>query len=434
MSFPLQSRLGGNLPYLILAVFFFSFSARADFSKNIYLLGESALFEKDDSRETKDQIASLILGLNMDARGENFSYRGKFAYRFDSFDTKRDLFFIDENLVNYEDSEGKHLFGIGHQRIQLGALEIFQSIDSINDIVMDSFVPEIQRRGVLSLSYRYTFDNHKVDFYYLPQFENPYFPANSSRLGYGFQFDNEIIISESGKEEKEGFRDDQFGFKFGSSLESIDLNFGHFRMIDRSLTFAGIDLDNQVNRYFFATDFTFFSFQKILGENLLKGNFYRKAYHGNEIETMDLLSGDPMSLQAEEHYMAALGFETKANIVDGHDTTLFFEAQKLLGLEEKIARRYSVFNNNFGWGFRHAFNDALGKQITFFNILNLTDVKEHIYQLDYRQMLNDSTKISLGLRVVNSKREEGSFSFDNIAGLTLLDDSDCLYLTLSKYF
>lgn len=408
--------------------------ARAEFSKDFYLVGESAAFEKDRSSQTQDYIASLILGTNVEIRNESFSYRGKAAYRFDSFDAKRDLFFISENVVSYEDQEGKHLLSLGHQRIQIGALDIFQSIDLINDVVMDSFVPEIQRRGTLSFGYRYTLDDYKFDLFYLPYFEDPYYPPNSSRMGYGFQYDKEVIVSRSGHEERAGLRSDQFGIKIGASFEMVDITFGHFRMIDRSLTFAGIDENNNINRYFFATDFSFFTFQKVIEESLVKGNFYHKGYADSGVEVQDIISSSSLFLFPKDHSMVSLGFETKADVLSGQDTTLLLEAQKLLGLNQKTASRYSVFNNNLGWGFRHGLNDVKGKQITFFNIVNLADVREHIYLLDYRQMVTETMKFSVGLRVVSSREKAENFSFDSIAGLTLLDDSDCLYFTLSKYF
>ncbi len=413
---------------------FYSAASEADTTVIPFLSGEASVFENDSTPLTKDQVLSLIPGVNTELNSDNFSFVGKFAYRFDTFDKKRDLLYIGENFVRWQNDEGNHLIRFGHQRLHLGALEILQGIDSINDYVTDSFSPEIQRRGYPMLNYRYTDELYKAEFFLFPYFEAPYYPPNSSRMGYGFQFDKQQAVASDDSKQDSGFRSDQFGAKFDVPTENVDLSFGHFHLVDRSTSVAALDQDNQFSRYFFMSDFSFASFQAVAGNTIFKGNFVHKNFHGATVTGNDILTGNDVELGIKEHSTASLGMEIKLPFTESHDTTLTMEVQKLMGVDPALARRYSVFSNDAAWGIRHSFNDIRSRLITIGHVIDLQNADEQIFQVDYKQTITDNMKINLGARIIKAGRKDQAFSFDNLTGLALMDDADCMYLTLTNYF
>ncbi|MFZ4713823.1 MAG: hypothetical protein ACOYL6_08940 [Bacteriovoracaceae bacterium] len=391
-------------------------------------------FKDDGTNLTEDQILSFIPGFTVEASANGFSYFGKAAYRFDTFDKKRDLLYLGENVARWQNEAATHSFGVGFQRLQLGALEIFQSIDSINDLVSDSFSPEIQRQGYPVVNYKLIQESFKAELYYLPYFIAPYYPPNSSRLGYGIQFDQEQIVNADGLKGKEGFRTDQFGGKIDIPTEKVDITLGHFHFIDRGLSITALDLNNRLTRYFYATDFSFLTLQTIQGDYLFKSNLYHKSYHGVDVLARDLSTGGTVLRGPEDHTVASLGLETKLPLFSTQDTTLLLEGQRMFGVDKVIGRRYSVFSNDAAWGIRHQFNDVRNKQITLGHIIDLERTQEQIFQVDYRQYITDSTKVNIGVRIIEAGTDNRAFTFDSLAGLAIVDDADSAYLTMTHYF
>lgn len=417
---------------VIAAYSIFSYAGEFNFEPSIST--EAAAFKNDHGLLTEDQIFSFIPLIKAGYGHLNFNYSLKAAYRFDTFDKKRDLLFIGDNKLTLTSDDGNHRIEAGQKRLQLGALEIFQSLDLVNDTISDSFTSDIQKSGYPMASYRYTHESFKTEAYYFPLFYAPYYPKNSSRLGYGLQFDKEQAISTSGDKVDEGFNLNQYGFKLDIPSETVDLSLGHFHFIDRSLSIVALDNNNEISRYFFPVDLSFVTAQFIYNNHLFKGNFYHKNFHDNKTDVKDIISGSKSKLGPEDHSIISLGYETKIPILKGQDTTALLEQHKLIGIDHKLARRYSIFSNDFSYGIRHQLGDLKGKQITLIHIIDLEITDEQIFQADYKQSITDNMKITLGTRFIKAGKRNKTFSFDNLTGLALMDDADTIYLSLTNYF
>jgi len=313
-------------------------------------------------------------------------------------------------------------------------LDFFQSQDFLNDGIGDNFSPEIQKQGYPIISYRVTFETFKIEFFHLPYFYAPYYPDNSSRLGFGIEFDNNYAVKTSKEVIKEGPELNQYGGKLDIYSSFIDLTIGFFHLIDRGLSLTLTDQSNQLNRYFFETNYYFTHFQYANEHFLLKGQYYFKDYQDIEVKVQDLISGDPILVGPKNHSMMGFGFETKIPFFENHDLTFLAEYQKLLGVNETLARRYSIFSNDAAWGFRWQLNDIKNKQLTLMHIIDLDISQEQIYQVDYRQNITDNSKINFGLRIIEASKDSDAFSFDNLSGLAIVDDADSVYATLTYIF
>lgn len=406
----------------------------AEASLSPFLYGEAAGYYDDNIATTSDQIASLVPGYSADIRGSQFSLYSKLAYRFDSFDAKRDSWYFGENYLEWQDSQGSQNLSAGLQRIQLGTLEIFQSLDLINDSITDSYLSEINRQGYPILSYKSFTQSSKLSLYFLPYFYAPYYPANSARLGFGVEFDEQQVVTASGDLYDSGSTLSQYGGKWDYSFESMDITLGFFSIADRSLSFILIDQNLKLVRYFFEEELYFFTTQWSFDNFILKSNLYYKNFAPLNLTATDLNTGLVEKSGPMDHTVLSFGFENKISLLKGHDTTFLLEYQKLFGVSLDLVDRYNVFSNDAAWGLRHSFNDALNKQITLFHIIDLKNAREQIFQLDYKQNINDNMKIAFGLRTIQAQKRSKTLTFDNLNGLAIIEDADSVYTTLGYVY
>lgn len=331
-----------------------------------------------------------------------------------------------------QDADGDIVLTGGLQRLQLGTLDIFQSADFINDSLSDTYTQDINRQGYPMLSLKFFTESSKFSFFYLPYFYRPYYPANSARMGFGLEFDQQLLVGSDGTYYKSGSTFTQYGLKLDHSTEHMDLSLSYFHLADRSLTFSYVDENFLLTRYFFESDLFLAAVEGNIAETIIKANVLFKSYAPMSLLTNDQNVGTITQSGPRDHTIASIGLETKWNLISGHDTSWLLEHQRILGTGNDITDRYSVFGNDISWGIRHQFNDTMNKQILMVHIIDLAHTEEQIFQCDYRQNLNDQFKFSLGGRLIQAKsRTDESLGFDNLNGLTIVEDADTIYTTLS---
>jgi hypothetical protein len=426
----------GRIRGVIFYSFLFSSALSAhEFKFDPFILSENVAFKKDDSASTQDQISSVIPGTTFSYHHSQFNYSFKGAYRFDFFDQRRDLFYQQDNSVNLSTEDGTHQISAGFIREQIGRLELFQTIDLYNDIIMDSVNPEIQRRGTPMVKYRMVKDSWSFDFITLPYFIAPYYPKNSSRFGIGIEFDHELAVTGNNETSKESWQVMQGGARVGYESETWDLSVGYTHLIDRSMSLLALDSSFNLDRYFFPVDFYYLYGQKMVGNYLLKMNAFYKDFKDYSIDTINLLTNQNESRTVQDHSAISLGLEGKVNVIEGHDTTWLIEAQRFMGLGLKERRRYSVFSEDVSYAFRHGFNDLKGQTIQFAHYIDLAYFKDQIFQLDYTRLLTEKLKWQIGLRWIEAyRRADNRLNLDNLVGLNLIDDSDCIFTNFNYFF
>ena len=423
------------IPFILLAAISIESSLASELALDPFIHTEAAAYQDDEIAATQDQVLSFIPGYILDLRFDSFSLYSKIAYRFDSFDAKRDIWYYGENYLEWQDTKGLISLSAGLQRLQLGSLDIFQSVDLINDNIADSYVSDIARQGYPMMSFKYFGETSKFSLYYLPYFITPYYPANSARMGLGLQFDQQLLIDSNGERYESKSAYQQYGFKFDDSTESVDFTLGYFHIADRSLSFIQIDPAILLTRFFFETDLFFMNMQWTIAETIIKANLFHKQYPTLNYSINDASLGTIETSGPKDHTMAGVGIENKWQIIKGHDTTLLIEYQRILGVSQSAANRYNVFANDIAWGVRHQFNDSSSKQLQLVNIIDLSHAEEQIFQIDYRQNITDPLKFSIGLRLIEAQtRDDQTLGFDSLNGLTIVDDADTIYSTLSYIF
>lgn len=416
-------------------IFFSTSTSLFAWSFDPYLLSENAIFKTDDSASTQDIISSLNAGASIKHEYKKLTYEFKGSYRLDAFDQRRDFFYQNTNALYYSSDDGNHEFSLGFKREQLGRLELFNTIDLLNDVVTDSINSEINRRGTPMITYRFVKDEWSLDFLALPYFINPYYPKNSSRFGVGLEFDQDLIVTGNDQTTTNPWQFNQGGIKIGYEAESFDLTFGYTRLIDRSLSLIALDEDLNFNRYFFSTDFYYLYGQKMIQDYLLKMNIFYKDFSDDKVETINLISNQNQRTGLRNHAGLSLGLEGKIDLITGHDTTWILEFQRFFGLDLRQRRQYSLFSEDVGYGFRHSFSDLKAQTIQIAHYIDLAYHQDQIVQADYSRLLTEKLKWQFGFRYINAfKRNDNRLNLDNLIGLNLIDDSDCLFTNFNYFF
>ena len=144
----------------------------------------------------------------------------------------------------------------------------------------------------------------------------------------------------------------------------------------------------------------------------------------------DNISNSSTNLKQVDYGIAAVALEYGFSSDNGSESTIIIELQELIDVDKPDRFTLTPFQRDLFLGYRHAFNDELGKELFFFTIFDLERRLEMMLNLSYSQRLSDTWKIKSGLRVIKASPDN---TFD-LSGIRQLDKDHQLYLDLSYYF
>lgn len=419
-------------------LFFISFQVLAEFSS----LGEVTLeyrqFKNDDLSSTQDTGLAVFSRLESSFEQDHYSHVLRGFSRIDSKESSRDLIWIEDAYAAYFlDQEKLWKISAGYKVFNWTALEAFRPADSINSRNLDAPLEKPEKRGELAVELEVPYYDGALTLSLYPRVESPRYPGAASRLGVGFLPAAPLWVD--GLEAT----DDQWRAQYSARLTQLimgaDISLHYLRHFDRQFPVVG------TSQYTFVSGSPvpingvssmnvphFFQVSQMGGTIQLPffdaWLFKAEAAHRRFEKDLSILTVTGFQLP-EDHTEAAIGFEYATSHADGSESTLFFEYQKMLGIEENLAQRISVFQHDYFLGLRHARNDIMGTEFILSAIMDVDRSHEKLFNFQASRRLSDVWKMGATLRIFDAPPQTTT-----PIGLEVLDEDHHLSLFLTRYF
>ena len=398
-------------------------------------------FEDDKTVESEDTGTLVFSRIESQYESGNIKnvFRG-FA-RVDHKDSDRDFMALEDFYLSRFFGGNQDLQVLfGYRLYNWTATEAFHPADVVNSENFDSDLEFFEKLGEPAFEINKFFDWGTLSAFIWPRFENPQFPGNRSRLGFGIDFSRPQSVTGTNQGEDWVL---QGGVRLTYTLDDGDLSFHLIHHVDRNFPLVGttnyvfnpflnqnIPLDitsltvNPTPYYFRVTQ-AGGTLQYAFSNLILKFEGATRIFEDDlEVLTIE-------GLQAPvDHSEVALGAEYQLPINWGEgDTSVFLEGGGILGTTKEERARLSVFQRDVFLGLRHSFNDIMGSELMLTLIHDLERSNERLYNLSYSRRLSDQWKLKLGVRVYDAPIK-GSIA----RGLENLDGSNHVLMTLTHYF
>lgn len=277
---------------------------------------------------------------------------------------------------------------------------------------------------MLSVSFR--LGNGSITGYYMPFLVDPRFPSPRSRLnlaGPGLEIGNALWLQGNGQ-----FSDDNFahqgGIRMSQSFGSADLSLHAIYHLDRSQPeFIFDPLKSKIRPVYLPVLQIGATYSQALGAFLLKAE---GAYRNFDNPSSPTRLG---VIRKKDHIQLALGTEYSIPYKNGQESTLLIDAQNIFLADKNIRRQLSLFQRDLSLGFRHAWNDLLGKELLFLFVVDLEYDHEYLWSFNYSQRINDTWGFKTGFRIIYAPLDHAIPS-----GLESLHKANQIYFTLTKHF
>jgi len=398
-------------------------------------------FENDNNDTSIDTGMLIFTRLETQYEDERNRHVFRGFARVDQKDKDRDFMsFEDVYFSRLLDEEESWLVLAGYKLYNWTATEAFHPADVINSRNFDSDIEYFEKKGELTLELSKFTDWGKISFFLWPRFEQPQFPGNRSRLGFGVDLDRPTAVDGTTVGDKWL---PQGGVRIGITLDDGDLSLHLINHIDRNFPIIGTAnfsfnpvLQRNVpnDSIAFATGPTPYYFRKTQAGGTLQYAFsnllvkFEGAYRVFDDE-LPILTAEGIN-RPINHGEAALGFEYQLPFsMGGGDTSIFTEAGSILGTTKEERARLGAFQRDVLFGLRHSFNDIMGKELFLTMIHDVERANERLYNISYSQRLSDLWKIQMGVRVYDAPKK------GNVArGLEALDGAHHVLANLTRFF
>jgi len=397
---------------------------------------------KDDGDDTTEDTGMLVFS-RVEAKYEDGPFEHSFRAfaRVDQKDSDRDFMAFEDFYLSMRFGEGDSWKVLaGYKLFNWTATEAIHPADVVNSRNYDSDLEYFEKLGELTLELNKEFDWGDISLFYWPRFEAPKFPGSKSRLGFGTNIARSQVID--GTQADGGQWVAQGGARLRYLMDDGDLSFHVIHHVDRNqpltgttnfannpLTGTAVPLDvaqlqNSPTPYYFKKTQVGGTLQYALSNLLIKfEGAYRFFEKDSEVYTSSGLQ------KPVDHGDLAVGLEYTLPQWAMGETSVFFEAGGIVGADKETRARLSIFQRDVLGGFRHAFNDIMGRELLLMWVHDIERENENLITFSYSQRLSDLWKISTGLRVYDAP-QKGSVP----VGLEVFDESHHGYLNLIRFF
>jgi len=403
---------------LCLGVSTLAVSAGGDLRSKGEVTSESRWFTDDDDPATTDQGLGLFARLDLSYR--NGPWRGSLRGfgRVDREDPTRDLTALEEAWVGWR--KGRWQAKFGFQMLNWTATEAFHPADLINSRNLDSNLETPEKLGEAMLSVRKGLGQGGLTLYWMPRYEAPNLPDGRSRLSFvppGVSLAPEAWLEDSDRlsDDSYGF---QWGFRFTQTSGNADWSLHYLDHLDRQQPVFRV-LGSEVQPIYQSVRDYGGTYLHVLGALILKV----EANYRDFIET-----SLPVPSQVD-HGQAALGFEYGWVYGNGGEGTMLLEGMSIFDVDKPTRANLSAFQRDGLIGYRHAWNDALSKELTVTFIGDLENSHETLFNFSYKQRLSDVWAGEISLRWIDAPPDGAQ-----PVGLQILDESNQIQIKISRYF
>ena len=379
---------------------------------------ESRWFTSDDDPETTDQGLGLFARLDLNYRNGAWRASLRGFGRVDREDPTRDLTALEEAWWGWR--KGRWQAKLGFQMLNWTATEAFHPADQINSRNLDSNLESPEKLGEAMLSVRYGLGQGALTAYLMPRYEAPNLPDGRSRLSFvpsGVSLAPELWL-----ESEDQLSDDSYGFQWGlrftQTTGDADWSLHYLDHLDRQQPVFRV-LGQEIQPIYQSVRDVGGTYLHVLGAMILKV----EANYRDFIET-----SLPIPSQVD-HGQTAVGMEYGWVYQGGGEGTFLLEGMAIVDVDKATRARLSPFQRDALVGYRHAWNDALGKELIVTLIGDLERSRETLFNFRYKQRLSDVWSGEISLRWIDAP-SEGS----QPVGLQILDESNQVQIKISRYF
>lgn len=415
-----------------LGMFFIIFNI---FSFELKYQGE-VNFEKREFRDdnvdiTKEVNNSVSIMPQFEVLLDEYSGKAAMKLREDFNDSDRNQIFIQDFWGGID--KDNFTIRLGYQIFDWSTLDIFNPRDILNSKELDGNLESLNKRGELAFRFEYLFENSSLELLYLPRFEDPIIPGKKNRLGNGVDISGPVIQENSDKETLNPWAH-QFAIKYDISLESSDLSFSFIDHVDRDSPLVKfVTVNDFIPIYFrkrqlgasyqFEWQTVLFKFQGV------SNNFYEK-------KSVSTLYGTQEPIN---HRVLASGIEYGLEFSWGHELSLFFEWQRIFGVNKEQRSRLSSFQNDYYIGLRYDLNDIQSTSFTVNYISDLERNEQHIVNFILSRRLAESWKAQISGRYIDAPPREkflflGLIEIDNPKGIEVYHRDNQFIGSLSYFY
>lgn len=392
---------------------------------------ESRVFSNDHDSSSQDGGLGLFTRIEASYRQDGWRLRLRGFSRLDHEDEGRDLSALEEAWLGFK-KKGWEV-GLGFQMLNWTATEAFHPADLINSRNLDSNIENADKLGELMFSLRRRLGQGGLSFYFMPRLQEPVLPSSRSRLGFlpaGTSYTAPIWLVDAGDAANDHWAD-QWGLRFTQTLGDADLSFFYVDHLDRSqplIVLNQSELGLLVTPAYFRVRNSGLTYLHVLGGLIFKLEAAHKDFidHDGSVLTSNLVPGP---LKHSDHTQLAFGLEFGLSHRRGSETTLLLEGQSFEGVSAGERASLSIFQRDILLGFRHAFNDTMSREFLFTSIWDVERNHELLVNFSYKQRISDTWSLQTGARWIDAPAKDSLPQ-----GLEFLDESNQLFLNISRYF
>jgi hypothetical protein len=413
-----------------------------DLSSNGEVSLEFRKFYNDDNNQTEDMGLAMLGRLEIRYESEPFLHVFRGFGRVDQKDKDRDVMILEDFYLSTKPTfMGNVKFLAGYKIFNWTATEAFHPADIINSRNYDSDLENLEKQGELVVETEIPLFSGNLSLFYLPKFESPIYPGSRSRLGAGVDINKPMLII-GDKLEKDSAFVGQYGARLFQVLGSADLGLHYVKHVDRNYPIVGthqyvphpmfpgvvIPTSTDPVPYYFEVTNMGLTLQYVWGSAIHKVEANHKKFENKDFP---IFSFTTMGLRTPKDFTeVAYGFEYMKSWMNGHDSVFIFEAAGIFGLSKEERQATSVLQRDILIGYRHAFNDVMGKELFISILHDLERDNERLWNLSYTQRLSDYWKIKLGLRIYDAPVKEPGF----VQGLETFNKDHYGMVSLTRYF
>lgn len=392
-------------------------------------------FESDLNIQNADTGVAVLSRVESVFETDIYKHVFRFFGRVDQKDSDRSLVVVEDGYLSMTLGEDQTIKILGGYKLfNWTATEAFHPADQINSRNYDSNVESLEKKGELTIEIEKTLDNGSFALYFFPKFEDPVFPGNRSRLGFGADLERVVWVDGGDATTNQNWGV-QFGGRLSTTIMDADLSFHFLHHMDRSFPVIGTHRYATVSGSPVATAFPttpyYYRVNQVgLTAVLPYESFIFKLEAASREFDNDLLIYTTRGLRRpEDNTEVALGSEYGIAHESGSESFIFVEGQMMFGPNQDRIQELSLFQKDIFLGYRFAFNDIMGRELFFSFIFDAEREHEFLYNLSYSQRLSDIWKVKTGLRYYDAPQKGAT-----VTGLELYDGDSYGFVTLTRFF
>ncbi len=409
--------------------FFFSLPLSAGIESKGEVTLETRAFTNDGKSETRDH--NIALFARLESRLKKGPFRAAFRAfgRVDKDDPGRSVLGLEEAWLGYRKRGWDIRAGV--QMLNWTATEAFHPADMMNSRNLDSDIENQEKLGELMFSVKRRIGRGDLTAYIMPRYAAPIFPSSSSRVSFlptGMDTGEALWLEPDG-----GISGDSYGFQWGARFtQTVGPADFSVHVLEHQDRYQPVVLaDGAAGRlypvYLPVRDIGG-TYLQVLGAWIVKVEFNHRHFKNPGAPVDTGFAGGVLPSQPD-HAQLALGLEYGWTYGNGGDGTVILEGQGFFGVNREERAALHPFQRDLLVGYRHSWNDVLSKELLITAIFDVERKNEFLLSASYKQRLNDTWGVTLGLRIVNAPPKK-----DVPVGLEGLHKSNQIYMTLSRYF